>query len=135
MSCFFVVAFSQFKQFWGVVTAAFNPLYLYIRNLENLTFLLAWVLARGYNESFNKARSLSMPVGQLAKRDNIQSCQMESGIYYELVFFFVFFCFELGRCSTSSQTSLNGVLQFSFHYFYNPRNWITYSFEFFCGCS
>ncbi len=40
------------------------------------------------------ARYPSMQVGQLAKRDNnIQSCQMESGIYYDLVVVFCFFLF------------------------------------------
>ncbi len=30
--------------------------------------------------------------------------------------------FVLARCSTPSQTSLNGILRFSDHYLYHPKN-------------
>ncbi len=42
-------------------------------------------------------------------------------LYFDLLVFFV-----LARCLTPSQTSLNGILRFSDHYPYHPKNWIVY---------
>ncbi len=43
--------------------------------------------------------------------------------------------FQLARCLTPSQTSLNSILWYIDHYPYLPRNCIVYHFEFFCRCS
>ncbi len=41
--------------------------------------------------------------------------------------------FVLVRLSTPSQIALNRILWFIDQYPYQPKNWIVYRFEFFCG--
>ncbi len=68
-----------------------------------------------------------------SERDAYRSNTIEHLYIYVWTCHFVLWpsrIFVLARCSTPSQTSLNGILRFSDHYLYHPKNWIVYRSEF-----